>query len=99
MCRSGMTSRCVSACGLMSRMATKPSMAATCSPSRKSLQKRQSSGSEDPLLRDPRAADADQLADRCVDEPGRVVVAEAAAGAVDENDVVAADLRRPPPTA
>ena len=33
-CRSGRTSRCVSACGLMSRMATKPSVAATWSPSR-----------------------------------------------------------------
>ena len=33
-CRSGRTSRCVSAWGLMSRIATKPSVAATWSPSR-----------------------------------------------------------------
>ena len=60
MCRSGMTSRCVSACGLMSRIATKPSAARTWSPSRTSLQKRQSSGTaSDPLLGDaPRRARA-----------------------------------------
>ena len=51
-CRSGRTSRCVSAFGSMSRIATKPSAARTWSPSRTSLQKRQSSGSEDTLLRD-----------------------------------------------
>src|SRR5438270_505245 len=95
-CRSGMTSRCVGACGLMSRMATKPSTAATWSPSRYSLQKRQSSGSADPLLRHRFAADADELADGRVDEPRRVVVAVPAAGAIDEDEVVAPDLRPPP---
>ena len=51
-CRSGITSRCVSApAGVMSRIATKPSALRTWSPSRYSRQKRQSSGSEDPLLR------------------------------------------------
>ena len=96
-CRSGRTSRCVSACGLMSRIATKPSVFATWSPSRTSLQKRQSSGDigEDPLLRDRAPADGDELAERTVDEPGRVVGAVAAAGPVDEHDVAAADLRAP----
>ena len=42
-----------------------------------------------------RAAHADELADGSVDEPGRVVGAVAAAGPVDEDDVVAADLVRP----
>ena len=61
--------------------ATKPSAARTWSPSRTSVQKRQSSGSADPLLGDRRAADAHELADRRVDEPRRVVVAVAAARA------------------
>ena len=83
------------ACGLMSRIAAKPSAFATWSPSRASLQKRQSSGSEDPLLHDRCAADRHELAHRRVDEPGRVVGAVAAARPVDENDVLPADLRRP----
>ena len=41
-CRSGMTSRCVSAFGAMSRTATKPSATWTWSASRTSRQKRQS---------------------------------------------------------
>src|SRR6478752_5587501 len=94
-CRSGITSRCVSACGLISRSATNPSVLWTCSPSRKSLQKRQSSGSDDPLLGDRRSAHPDQLADVAADEPRRVVVAVAAARAVDEHDVAAPDLGAP----
>ena len=49
----------------------------------------------DPLLGHGCAANADELPNRGVDEPRRVVVAVAAAGTVDEDDVVAADLRRP----
>src|SRR6478672_2656700 len=94
-CRSGSTSRCVSAFGLMSRIATKPSAARTWSPSRASVQKRQSSGSEDPLLRGAACPDAQQLADLPAHEPGRVVVAVAAAGPVEEHDVLASDLRAP----
>src|SRR3954452_24142542 len=95
-CRSGSTSRCVSARGLMSWIATKPSPFATWSPSRTSLQKRQSSSSEDPLLRHRCAADAHELADGRIDQPGRVVVAVAAARPVDEHDVFRADLLAPP---
>src|SRR5205807_9261593 len=95
MWRSGITSRCVSAFGLISRIATKPSAAWTCSPSRASSQKRQSSGSENPLLRDGLAANGHELADGSAHEPRRVVVAVPAAGAVDEHDVLAAELRPP----
>src|SRR5205814_2502501 len=97
-CRSGMTSKCVRAWGLMSRIATRPSVAATWSPSRTSLQKRQSgSGSMDPLLRHGRGAHADERANRqiVVDEPGRVIVAVAAADTVDEHVVLALELRAP----
>src|SRR4029079_14746257 len=94
-CRSGSTSRCVSAFGAMSRIATKPSTACTWSPSRTSVQKRQSSGSANPLLRDLGAANAHELAHRRVDEPRRVVVAVAAAGPVDEHDVLAPALLAP----
>src|SRR4051794_15300182 len=83
----------------MSRIATKPSAARTWSPSRTSRQKRQSSGSADPLLGHGRAADADELADRGVHEPGRVVVAVTAARTVDEHDVLAAELLAPAPEA
>src|SRR5436309_3335537 len=95
MWRSGITSRWTSASGLMSCSAAKPSAFATWSPSRARRQKRQLSGSEDPSFRDGCAADADELADRRVDEPRRIVVTVAAAGAVDEDDVVAADLAAP----
>ena len=44
-------------------------------------------------------AHAHELSHRCVDEPGRVVVAVAAAGAVDEHYVGAPDLRLPAPAA
>src|SRR3954465_6711861 len=94
-CRSGSTSRWVSACGLMSRIATNPSPALTWSPSRTSRQKRQSSRSEHALLGDRRAADADELAHRRVHEPRRVVVAVAAAGTVDEHAVIGTDLLTP----
>src|SRR5512133_4277086 len=94
-CRSGITSRCTSARGLMSSIATKPSASRTWSPSLYSRQNRQSSGSEDPLLRDGPRADRDELADRRIDQPGRIVVAVAAAGAIDEHDVIRAELRAP----
>src|SRR5919198_60638 len=93
---SGITSRWTSARGLMSLMATNPSADATWSPSRYSRQKRQSSASDDPLLRHARAADADELPDLGVNEPRRVIVAIASAGPVDEDDVLAADLPPPP---
>src|SRR5438067_8926396 len=94
--RSGMTSRWSSAFGLMSRMATNPSVFATWSPSRYSRQKRQSSGSEDSLLGDRPRAHAHELADRSVEEPRRIVVAVAAPGPVDEDDVLRAELGAPP---
>src|SRR6266571_6285326 len=93
--RSGMTSRCVSALGLMSRIATSPSAFATCSPSRNSRQKRQSSGSEDSLLGHRSRAHAYELADGGIDEPRRIVVAVAAAGPIDEDDVLCSELRAP----
>src|SRR4029079_12333974 len=93
--RSGITSRCVSAFGLMSRTATKPSAARTWSPSRTSWQKRQSSGSEDPLLGHAARPHADELAELASHQPGRVVVAVDAARAVDEYDVLASHLRAP----
>src|SRR6266550_6648275 len=79
----------------MSRIATNPSVFATWSPSRTSSQKRQSSGSENSFLGDARSADMDELADGCSDEPRRVVVSVAAAGAIDEDDVICADLLTP----
>src|SRR5207244_12922853 len=93
--RSGSTSRCTSARGLMSLIPTKPSPSRTWSPSLYSRQKRQSSGSEDSLLGDRSRTDADELAHGRIDEPRRIVVAVAAAGAIDENDVVRAELRAP----
>src|SRR4051812_12700746 len=94
-----MTSRWTGACGLMSRIATKPSAACTWSPSRTRLQKRQSScgSGKDPLLRHGVGAHRDELADGSIDEPRRVVVAVAAAGPVDEHDVLV--LRAPAPEA
>src|SRR4051812_7082265 len=96
-CRSGSTSRWTGARGLMSRMATKPSIALTWSPSRYRRQNRQSSwsGSEDPLLHDRSRADADQVTDGRVDEPRRVVAAVAAARSVDEHLVLGTELRAP----
>src|SRR4029079_6953123 len=79
----------------MSRTATKPSAARTWSPSRTSWQKRQSSGSEDPLLGHAARPPADELAALASHQPGRVVVAVAAARAVDEYDVLAPHLRAP----
>src|SRR3954470_20321172 len=93
--RSGITSRCVSACGLMSRIATKPSPLRTCSPSRYSRQKRHSSGGNETLLRHRGRACPDDAADIAAEEPGRVVVAVAASRAVDEDGVVLAELRAP----
>src|ERR1051325_3062236 len=79
----------------MSRIATKPSAALTCSASRNRLQKRQSSGSEDPLLRDGASSHVDELPDVAAKKPGRVVVPVAAARPIDEDDVLAAQLRAP----
>src|SRR5262245_36953938 len=93
--RSGRTSRCVSAFGAMSLIATKASPSWTCSPSRTSWQNRQSSGSADPLLRHLGGPHPDELADRRLDEPRRVVVAVAPTGAVDEDDVLAPELLAP----
>src|SRR3954447_6264343 len=93
--RSGRTSRWTGACGLMSRIATKPSAALTWSPSRTSVQKRQSSrgSGKDPLRGDALRTHVHELADRRVDEPRRVVVAVAASRPVDEHDVLG--LARP----
>src|SRR6266851_5475324 len=79
----------------MSRIATKPSAFATWSPSWTSRQKRQSSGSENPLRRDTGPADTDELSDRRLDEPGRVIVPVAAAGPINEDDVICTDLLTP----
>src|SRR5262245_55488829 len=99
--RSGRTSRWVSATGLMSRIATKPSAAWTWSPSATSRQKRHSSRGDgkDALLRQADSTGADELAYRRVDEPGRVVVAVAAARPVDQHVVGRPELRLPAPSA
>ena len=47
------------------------------------------------LLRHLEPSDPDDLADLAVDEPRRVVVAVAAARAIDEHDVVGTDLLPP----
>src|SRR3954469_23623418 len=82
----------------MSRIATKPSVAATWSPSRTSLQKRQSgSGGTDPFLQHGCGTDADECADRQLvgHEPRRVVVAVPAPRPVDEHVVLRIELRAP----
>ena len=88
-CRSGRTSRCVSAIGAMSRIATNPSARCTWSPSATSRQNRQLSGGDgkDPLLASATARGADEFADLAVEEPRRVVVAVPTAGTVDEDEV------------
>src|SRR5437867_10653915 len=90
-----MTSRWTSACGLTSSSATKPSVSATCFPSRKSRQKRQSSVGNQTLLGHRGRPNADERADLAADEPRRVVVAVAATGPVDQHLVLAAELRVP----
>src|SRR2546429_9607220 len=79
----------------MPLIATNQSALRTGAPTLTSRQKSQSSGSEDPLLRDPCRTDADELADRSVDQPRRVVVSVAAPWAIDEHEVLAAELRAP----
>src|SRR5262249_33607308 len=79
----------------MSRIATTPGPLRTWSPSRYSWQKRQSSGSEDPFLRDACGAHADELTDGGVDEPRGVVVAVSATRTVDEHEILASDLCLP----
>src|SRR5262245_314281 len=92
-----MISRCTFACGLMSLIATNPFALLTYAPARTMSQNRQSSRCDgmDPLVGDGLRAHAHKVADRRVDEERRVVVAVAAARAVDEHDVLAADLRAP----
>src|SRR6185436_9163747 len=99
-CRSGRTRRWTGAFGLMSSTATNPSAALTCSPSRTSVQKRQSGcEANDSLLRDVVGPYADELTLRRLDEPRRVVVAVASARPVDEDGFFAAQLPGPPPPA
>src|SRR5581483_3320427 len=99
MCSSGITSRWTSAFGFASSIARSPSPRLTTvagSSPAWILQKTQSgSRGTDALLRHRRAADADELADGAVDEPRRVVVAVAATGPIDEDEVVGADLLPP----
>src|ERR1044072_2753219 len=84
----------------MSSIATNPSAALTCSPSRTSLQKRQSGcDANDALLRDAGRASPDDLSLRRVEEPGGVVVAVSAPWAVDEYRLLPAQLPCPPPPA
>src|SRR5262249_52464356 len=92
--------RWTSARGLMSSIATKPSVRLTTVAGASPLairQKMQSAwlGSEDPLLRHPGSAHPDELADHAVDEPGRVVVPATAPPASDQNEVLATDLSAP----
>src|SRR5580765_2033965 len=96
-CRSGSTSTCTGACGLMSLIATKPFALCTYAPSRAMLQKRQSSRcfGTDALLRRRRPAHPHERADRRVDQPRRIVVAIATARPVDEHRVLHADLAAP----
>src|SRR5581483_7817492 len=52
---------------------------------------------KDSLLGDRLGTDSDERPDGRLDEERRVVVAVAAAGAIDEHGVLAAELRPPPP--
>src|SRR6266508_3649745 len=79
----------------MSRMATTPGPFATCSPSRYSLQKRHSSGSEDPLLGHRAGPHADELTHGRVHEPRRIVVAVAPARPVHQHGTLVPDLAAP----
>src|ERR1044072_890548 len=84
----------------MYSIATNPSAALTCSPSRTSLQKRQSGcDANDALLRDVVRPSPDELALRRVEEPGGVVVAVSTPWAVDEYRLLPAQLSCPPPPA
>src|SRR4051794_16009850 len=95
--RSGITRTWTGACGLMSLIATKPLPLCTYAPSRAMLQKRQPSCcfGKDPLRGEAGGTNAYERADGRVDEPRRVVVAVPAAGAVDEDRIVAAELFAP----
>src|SRR6187200_435921 len=84
----------------MSSMATKPSAALTCSPSRTSLQKRQSGcEANDSLLGDVVRPNLHKLALRALDEPRRVVVAVPSPGPVDQHSLLAPELSGPPSAA
>src|SRR6266516_177378 len=81
----------------MSLIATNPFARCTYEPSRAMLQNRQPSRcfGTDSLLGHTCATHRDELPDRRVDEPGRVVVAVASAWPVDEHRVDSADLALP----
>src|SRR5215213_10010032 len=81
----------------MSLIATNPFALATWAPSLTMPQKRQSSRCDgnDALLADCGCPHAHELADAADDEERRVVVAVSAAGPVDEDDVLIAQLRAP----
>src|SRR3954467_1738036 len=95
--RSGSTSTCTGACGLMSWIATKPFALCTYAPSRAMLQKRQPSRCDgnDSLLRYAPPANANERAYGRVDGKRRVVVPVPAPGSIDEHDILLADLRAP----
>src|SRR5690348_11882326 len=78
----------------MSAIATNPSAARRWSPPATSLQNRQSSRGpgKDPLPGHAVRENVDELADRRIDEPRRVVVAVSAPGPVDEDHVVCLGL-------
>src|SRR6266511_2201468 len=88
-CRSGRTSKCTGALGLMSSTATKPSALFTWSPSTTSLQKTQSGrDAMDAFGGHGVGASRDEDAYGSVDEPRRIVVAVSAPRAVDEYDEI-----------
>ena len=95
-CRSGITSRCVSACGLMSRSATKPS--ALCDViALVERACRTDSRQAATIPSSVTAAARTRISSPTspLDEPWRVVVPVATSGPIDEDDVVAAELRTP----
>ena len=79
-CRSGRTSRCVGACGAMSRIATKPvrrvDVVALADEPAEEAVRRQAATASTPSSETPdRACACTNVPDARVDEPGRVVVA------------------------
>src|SRR6476646_3501397 len=81
----------------MSLIATNPLARWTYDPWRAMLQKRHPSRcfGTNPLLSHAQASNCDQLTDRRVDEPRRVVVAVPPAGSVDQNPIDRPDLAGP----
>ena len=96
-CRSGMTSRCVSARGLMSATATKPSPCGRGRPPRRACRRDSQTAPTIPSSVTAAARTRHELADRsrAADEPRRVVVPVPAPGTVDEHLVRRAELRAP----